>query len=102
MVTLANEIKVAAFNRNGQDQHPRNKFLRNTNTPEINEFHIKHVFEEIKGRKTKIYPRNLVEQRAGLWANVKTWPGYAELATLGAIWNRSRNISGHWQGEPGT
>ena len=53
MATLRNKRKLAALEKETQEEHPRNSQSRNTLVPRISEEYITQVSEEIEGRVTK-------------------------------------------------
>ena len=53
MATLRSERKLAAFNMDGEEKHPRKNLSRGKNAPRINEECVTQVFQDIEGRVTK-------------------------------------------------
>ena len=53
MSRLANNGKLAAVNRDNQEEHPRKNFLRDTNAAGFKEEYFRHVSEEIGCRMAK-------------------------------------------------
>ena len=53
MATLRNKRKLAAVNRESQEENPRNGQSRNTSVPRINKEYITKLCEEIEGRVSK-------------------------------------------------
>ena len=53
MPALRNTKKLAAVNRDSNEEHLRNNFLRDTIVPRVNEDYFTQVSEEIKGRVTE-------------------------------------------------
>ena len=66
MATLKNKRKLAAVSRERQE-NARNSHAQNTFVPGMTEEYITQVSEEIEGRATKNYPRNLVQRSHVFW-----------------------------------
>ena len=54
MATLRNTKKLATVNRDSNEEHLKNNFLRDPIVPRVNEDYITQVSEEIEGRVTEI------------------------------------------------
>ena len=57
MGTIPNKKKLEAFNRENQEEHPRNNMSRDTNAPRVNEEYIAQVSEKFEGGVTKNLPQ---------------------------------------------
>ena len=58
METLRNERKLAAPNKECDEEHPRSNQARDTNVPRSQEDYIRHVFEKNEDR----VPKNLSQE----------------------------------------
>ena len=89
IATLRNKRKLAAVNKDSQEEHPRKNVSRETNVPRVNEDYIAQVSKEIEGRVTKIVSGVYQDRESDSRRFAKTGRFPSELTSSASIRNRS-------------
>ena len=61
MATLRNKLKLAAFNKENFEEHPRSNLAQSSNAPRSQEGYITQISEEIEGRVAKKLSKEFIK-----------------------------------------
>ena len=92
VVTLRNEKKLEAVNKDSQEEHPKNNLSRDTIVLRVSVDYFTQISEQIKKRVTKKLSQEFSRTESNFRISVEIEGASSEFTSPGAICNRFANF----------